>query len=213
MKKSFSYWLTNVFLPYYMGWTIFGICVALLIGTGMYYSIFTPKPDIEYGVFTKFAVSARGLEPLGEKIAQIADDPNGDGKFIASPTISFTAAQGNDEYAQSQFAVVQMALLDDDINLLIMDKETLNYFLSNDYVENLSALSSDLPDVKYLRFDDKPIYTELGLEENDGVYIAMKFYKPELDKNESYVKKYKAALKVALELTQTAGGAEFLGHE
>ena len=208
-RKSFSSWFENVFMPYYAGWTVFFTCVAVLLGFVVYYAAFDTKPDLHYGVFTGYTATVSGLEPMTEKIGEIAGDINGDGKSMANPTISFTAAQGQDEYAQMQFAVVQASLLNDDLNLLFLDKPTLNYFLENDYLETFSNISPDLPDVKYIRFDQMPLYTELGLDPNDGVYIALKFYKPELEKN-NYQEKYKGAVRVALEFTRMPGGEGFL---
>ena len=207
--KSFSQWFENVFMPYYAGWTVFFTCVVVLLGFVVYYAAFDTKPDLHYGVFTGYDVSAGGLEPMTEKIGEVAGDINNDGKSLANPTISFTAAQGQDEYAQMQFAVVQAALLDNDLNLLFLDKPTLNYFLEKDYLETFSNLSPDLPDVKYIRFDNMPLYGKFEFDANDGVYIALKFYKPELEKN-NYQEKYKGAVRVALEFTNTPGGEGFL---
>ena len=211
--EKLKWWFKNVYW-FHFKLATFVVIGVVILSIVLITDLVTRKyNDIDYILAGAVFADTEQMGELSNHLAGFIDeDPNDDKtpaighQMLTTESIMGSGDQAlvMDEYNSASIQKIGVCMADDEILLFFFDRQYAEWYAKDGAFEPLSEFGIESENGYYVRVDGLPIFKELGIVHNDGIYAGIKVKTDERMKVERIAAKYEKAGRALASLLATA---------
>ncbi len=200
--EKFSWWMRNVFLPH-LAFKTFMVIIAAILVTMLVIEIVTDdRNDFDYIVGGRIFATTEQMNALSEYMNGVLAEDGEElkiGRQMLCTENMESAVNKNtfpDEYAVANRQKIEITFADDEILLFFLDRGYMEAWAADGAFLKLSEFGIESENEYFVRVDESPIFKEIGMYHDGGIYAAIKMKNKTRLEDERILEKYEKAGKV-----------------